>query len=448
LTIKINKATFENACKDIIETILFCLPNAFKGTVYQIGRPPELIAKCVTSGIIDKERKIISWGGAGESDYVAPGKPWLDYRDQPGRALEAMAWCVEKQHSWTAEEQKNDIRSVRLQVEGVKGDCHHMEPVLMLKKDLSFRNQSEIEYPKNHNGDTVWADSDYVVVDVIKIHFRPGTIKKDGPETKIINRLSQALGTELLSNQLSLQSVEAMRKVGEDRLNSCNILADSLRNAITKSGLLFSLIKLELGFLRQQWEEMLLEHSDQKGMKRDAVQMLNEIINSITKPSDISGKNLLELQNEFLNMFLPPESGEKWVDMQIKNKWSELLHKKRADESLTKEVHRNIHQLKRALHRGKDPDNLALYQEMPKPLKSKWVDLIYSNTNGIDFHLFNRLIDILGEPSLKLPHQNKSRKSLIHLKALAEIMAQLETSTNVILREVLNGHDYQMTSSC
>ena len=136
LAIKIEQKALENACKEIIESILICLPNAFKGTVYRIGILPDMVTTRVTSGIIDENGNEISWGLPEESDYNPPGKPWRDYRDEPGRPLEAMAWCVERQSSWTAENPQNDVRSVRLQVEGVWKDFHHMEPVLIRKKDL------------------------------------------------------------------------------------------------------------------------------------------------------------------------------------------------------------------------------------------------------------------------------------------------------------------------
>ena len=60
LKLDIDKAGLLQACKEIIETILFCLPDAYKGTVYRIGNPPELVAKQVTSGVIDEERTAIS----------------------------------------------------------------------------------------------------------------------------------------------------------------------------------------------------------------------------------------------------------------------------------------------------------------------------------------------------------------------------------------------------
>jgi len=270
-----------------------------------------MIARRITSGIIDEGRKEISWGLPEKSDYNSPGKQWGEYRDEPARPLEAMAWCVERQESWTAEDPKNDSRSVRLQVEGAWTDFHHMEPVLIRKKDLYFGKESLLEYPKNNDGQTLWEDSDYVVVAVIKIHFRPYTIKIGGPETKVIKRLSRALGTELLSYQLTQKSLETMHDLAEDRLNSCNILADSLRNVITKSGLVFSLIKLELGFLRGQWEALVLEKSDQKDTRRNAIYVLNEIVRSIVDSPDGLVKNLIKMQHRFMDFHPPPEQGEK-----------------------------------------------------------------------------------------------------------------------------------------
>jgi len=91
LAIKIEQKALENACKEIIESILICLPNAFKGTVYRIGILPEMVTTRITSGIIDENRQEISWGPPEVSDYNPPGRPWIEYRDEPDRPLEAMS---------------------------------------------------------------------------------------------------------------------------------------------------------------------------------------------------------------------------------------------------------------------------------------------------------------------------------------------------------------------
>ena len=440
MTIEIDEGLLEQACKEIIETILLCLPNAFKGTVYLIGKPPEMIAKRITSGLICENGKTISWGLPERSEYNPPGKPFFDYRDQPGRPLEAMSWCVEKQKSWTAEDPKNDSRSVGLQVEGIWEDFYHMEPVLVHKDDLNGENGQTPAYPKNCQGEMIWQGCDYVVVGVIKIHFKPNTIRIGSQETRVIKRLSRSLGTELISYQLRQHSLDTMNQLARDNLQAYNILSDSLRNAITKSGLIFSLIKLELGFLREQWEQVLLQHSDKKEMKRKAIHLLNNALRNLGQTSDGLARDLAGIQEKFLGLSLPPEQGENWVHMQIEEKWNELLYTNSPSAEQTEEVRLGIEQLKKSLYLGRDPDILASFDQMSDSLKKEWVDLIYGNTDHVDFHFLDRLIQFLEDPSLNLPYQEKSRKGLIRLKALAETMGHLENNTNVVLRQVLNGN--------
>jgi len=447
LAIRIDKAGLLQACKEIIETILFCLPNAYKGTVYRIGNPPELIAKQVTSGIIDEKRNAISWGIPERSRYAPPGKPWLEYRDESGRPLEAMAWCVEKQTSWTAENPENDRRSARVQIESPNEDFHHMEPVLIHKEDLYLGDKPYLEYPGNYKGETIWQNSDYIVVDVIKIHFRPNTIQINSPETRVIKKLSRVLGTELLSHQFRQQSVEAVRQLAEDKLRSCNILADSIRNAITKSGFIFSLIKLELEFLREQWEAVLLRNSNKKGMKYEAVHTLNKAVTATGKNSKELGRALIAAQNRFLEIYPPPERGENWISMQIEEKWKGLLERNPLDKERTRQILLSIDALKKSLYLGKDQDILENYNTMSESLKKEWTDLLYKDADRVDFQHLDGLIRILEDPSLNLPYRSKSRKSLIRLKVLAEIMGQLEQNTNVVLRQVLKSHDNVMISN-
>ncbi|MCK4729371.1 MAG: hypothetical protein KAT27_10625, partial [Desulfobacterales bacterium] len=296
-----------------------------------------------------------------------------------------------------------------------------------------------LQYPRNCKGEIIWQNNEYVVVAVIKIHFRPHTIKTNSSQTRVIKKLSLSLGTELLSYQLRQQSVEAMRQLAQDKLNSCNILAHSLRNAIAKSGFVFSLIKLELGFLRDQWERLVLEHSDQRGMKQEAVHVLNEALKNIGKGSDDQEKDLLEIQKRFLDFSPPAAQGEKWVCMHIEERWNELLAEKPLSEEQEKEVRRGIDELKRSLYLGRDPDILAAYDKMPESLKKEWTDLIYRDTGKLDAQFLDRSIQILQDPSLNLPYREKSRKSLTYLKTLAEIMGELEQSTNSVLQQVLNG---------
>jgi len=446
LSIEIEKPVLKKACMEMIETILFCLPNAFKGTIYRIGKPPDLLAERITSGIIDDSRGRISWGLPAESEYNPPGKPWLEYRDQPGRPLEAMSWCVEKQKSWTAEDPRNDVRSFRLQVEGIMEDFQHMEPVLVRKSDLKLDMHSSLTYPKDYNGDIIWEDNKYVVVAVIKIHFHPFTIKIGSHETRVIKKLSHSLGTELLSYQLHQNSVKAMQRLATDRLNACNILADSLRNAITKSGLIFSLVKQEIGYLRDQWEQALIEDRKENNMKVEAIRDLNEILTSLGDGYEDLKEDLVDAQNKFLELSLPPEKGENWVGMQIEERWKDLLYQCPQDDHKRRIVWETIDKLKKSLHFGQDPDIIADYNKIPEELKWEWVNLMYRNNDKFDDSALDRLIKVLANSALTIPSREKSRKTLTQLKALAQTMSQLEQNTNFLLDRVLNGSEKRLIS--
>ncbi|RJR26542.1 MAG: hypothetical protein C4582_01630 [Desulfobacteraceae bacterium] len=440
MAINVDQAFLERACKEIIETILFCLPNAFKGTVYLIGRPPELLATRITSGIINEARTAISWGLPEKSDYNPPGKPWVMYRDQPDRPLEAMAWCVEKQKSWTAEDPRSDARSVRLQVEGIWEDFHHMEPVLLRKEDLYLTSSEFPLYPGNYQGDAIWAESDFATVAVIKIHFRPYTIQIGSPETSLIKKLSRALGTELLSYQVRQQAFEAMHQLAKEKVRACNVLAHSLRNAIAKSGVIFSLMKAEVGFIREQWESLVLKDRKLRDMKRQALERLSRMVERLNGSGKVLGKEILNAQERFSELSLPPEQGERWVKMQIEERWNELIKEGVLSPLDAEEVGGAIAQLKRSLSLGKDPDVLAQYRQLPQDLKQKWVSLIYHSAEQLDQGFYGELMAMLSNPSLRLPYKERSRKTLNNLKALADTVGELESDTNLVLREVLNGN--------
>ena len=127
--------------------------------------------------------------------------------------------------------------------------------------------------------------------------------------------------------------------------------------------------------------------------------------------------------------------------MQIEERWDELVKLISPSAEMSERIRYNIEQLKKSLYLGKDPDILQAYNEIPESIKKEWTSLIYSNTDRIDPLYIDRLIKLLEDPSLNLPHREKSRKSLIQLKTLAEVMGQLEQHTNVVLRQVLNGCD-------
>jgi hypothetical protein len=441
LSIEIEEAILKKACMEMIETILFCLPNAFKGTIYRVGKMPDLIVERIASGVIDENRMTISWGLPSKSGYSSPGKSWVEYRDEPGRPLEAMGWCVERQKSWTAEDPSNDSRSVRLQTEKEPEDFQHMEPVLVRKSDLKLDMYSSNDFPRNYYGNILWEDSDYVVVAIVKIHFRPYTIRMNSAETRVIKKLSRSLGTELLSYQLRQDSVRAMDEISKDRLNACNILADSLRNALTKSGIIITLIKQETGFLRDQWESMLLEHRNERSIKKEAVSRLVNILAAMDGGDKEIRAVLNNALKKFLDLSLPPGQGQQWIEMQIESRWSEFLSSYRKESHGEKElIKQSIDDLKKSLRFGMEPEIIEEFNRIPADLKKELVEILYEDTDGFNPSSIDALINILSNPMINIPLQERSKKALIQLKVLAETMSRLERNTNFLLHQVLNGN--------
>jgi len=232
-----------------------------------------------------------------------------------------------------------------------------------------------------------------------------------------------------------------MQELATDRLNACNILADSLRNVIAKSGLILSLVKQEIGCLRDQWEQILLEHRKEKDMKAEAIRELNKVLMTFGKGSESLREDLIAVQNRFLELSLSPEKAENWVIMQIEDRWNKLLYEWPQNDKETRMIWQTIDELKKAVYFGKDPDIIADYDRIPGELRVEFVKLIYGDNERFNASALARLIEILDNPALTIPSRKRSKKTLKQLKALAETMSQLERDTNFLLGQVLNGSD-------
>jgi len=234
--------------------------------------------------------------------------------------------------------------------------------------------------------------------------------------------------------------MKAMGKLSRDRLNACDILADSLRNAITKSGLIVSLIKQEVGYLREQWEDMLLKHLKEKNIKEERIRRLENILAAMEGGDRDLRAVLINAHKKFQDLSLPPELGRRWIEMQLETKWSDFLKSNKKVTDVEKElVNKSIDELKKSLRFGMEPDMIAHYNGMPEGLKNELVRILYEERESFDAQALERLLDILANPSLNMQSKERSRKVLMQLKVLAETMSQLERNTNFLLHQVLNG---------
>lgn len=435
----------EKTCKNMIQTILSCLDNAIKGTIYRIGPMPELRAVRVTSGIRIEESDELQWGLPSFSDYNSPGKSWEQYRDSPDRPLEAMGWCVEKQKSWTADNPSEDVRSVGKQLRGEIEDSHHMEPVLVRKADFYGVCPDLLAYPKDWRGNPIWQDSEYVVAAVIKIHFRPFTLKRVDRSTKIIKELSRSLGTELLSLHLRESLLLAQKEFSRQRLQSCEILAHELRNTLTKFGFIFSAINAQIGIIRQEWEMQLQEAFPDKDWKEPILRRLDEL--AATRLSDLNGRGalasvcqkLIAEQRELASLALLPGQAEQWLRNRIRPKWERILEESGLTSFEKSEVDGLLERLKGALWRGMSPELASGLLKLPAPIRQKWPELAYTQFGADNPSLIEEILKFLELPELSMPHKAQIAKVLKSLKALAELMPEVEERANRIILSLKNG---------
>ncbi|MCU0586906.1 MAG: hypothetical protein MUF52_02015 [Syntrophobacteraceae bacterium] len=433
-------------CKNMIKTILFCLAEATKGTIYRIGPPPELQVIRVTSGVRVEGTDEIRWGLPSSSDYNYPGKSWEQYQDKPGRVLEAMGWCVEKQKSWTADNPYEDVRSVGKQLRGEIEDFHHMEPVLVRKADLYGESASSIEYPYDWQGYPIWQDTDYVVAAVIKIHFLPHAIKRDDRSTLVIQELSRSLGTELLTLHFREHLYRAQKDFARQRLHSCEILAHELRNAFIKFGFIFSAVNAVVGILREEWEARIREAVPELEWKDSILAKLNRILASRMATSELASgcqaaaRTLMADQEELASVSILPSQAEQWIRNKIQPKWRRLMGDCPAWDEDRPEIEHLIEDLFHAIGLGMDQELIARLNHVPDEIREQWPRLVYSHFTGDHAHLLGDLIRLLNHPEMKLLHKHQYAKAFRSFKALAEVVPEVEERANRIILSLRYGH--------
>lgn len=435
----------ERTCKNMIKTILSCLDNAIKGTIYRIGPMPKLQAMRVTSGIRQEWGDGIKWGLPADSDYNYPGKSWEQYMDQPDHVLEAMGWCVEKQESWTAENPFEDVRSVRKQLLGEPEDYYHMEPVLVKKVDIYGSCSNALEYPLDWHGNPIWQDTEYVVAAVVKIHFVPHTLHREDRSTKIIQELARSLGTELLSLQLRENLYRSQKEFARRRLESCMSLAHELRNTLIKFGFVFSAVNAQIAVLREEWEGLLRRLFPEIEWKDAILDRLSELIYvQMEQPvhrEDFSAvcRSLLLEQEEMRNLPLLPEQGVQWLKNKIEAKWETLLGSGNLSDREKQEIGGLLGRLEKSLWLGRDMDLARGVNHLPADLCRRWATLAYIDFTPDKIALLDDIIELLESPELPVPHRKRIGKVLKSLKVLVEVIPEVAEKANRIISSLRYG---------
>ena len=426
----------ERVCKKMIEVILFCLPNTIRGTIYAVGPIPQLRAIRVASGQRLGPNMKIRWDLTTTSDYDPPGKVWAQYRDRPRGILEAMAWCVANQRSWTSDDPEHNVRSVRKQLEGKAGeDYHHMEPVLIRKTDLWDAMPPPEVFPEDSQGRPIWQRSPYATVAAIKIHFLPGTLKQGDRSTRIIKELSRTLGTEMLSLHSKEVALEKQKRLAEERVETCNILAHEFRNLMPRIGFAYRAINNEIAYLRESWEDLLHHHLPEQANKREIIQELNEILQNLKTESncvevDTAIASLSRYQGQLIESCLLPYQNEKWFQQKIRPLWLSILSRIELPPVKKKQIEKLLKELRKSFRAGMSKKLRDTVKNLPEELKKEWVDLAYRGINGRTDGMIQRYIEFLESDDLRLPRKKYSLRNFINLKALVEFLPETEKKLN------------------
>ncbi len=435
----------ERTCKNMIQTILFCVDNATKGTIYRIGPMPELRALRVTSGVRLGGSGEIRWGLPSVSDYNPPGKKWEQYRDRPNSVLEAMGWCVEKQRSWTADNPFEDVRSVGKQLRGEIEDYYHMEPVLAPKVDLYGDYIDEADYPRDWQGSPIWQDTKFVTAAVIKIHFLPCTLKRGDRSTKIIRELSRSLGTELLSLHLRESISLAHKELTRQRLHSCEILAHELRNTLIKFGFLFTAVNAQIGILRTEWETLLRETLPELEWKDAVLERLCGLLRRKIPGMNGGGElidiclTLLAEQEELATLALLPVQAEQWLQNKIRPKWGRLLAESSLWQEEEDEILGLLDRLGRSLWLGTDADLIRRLPTLPEEIAGEWMRLAYVHFAADKLPVLGEILNLLVRPETPIPHKQQIAKVLRSLRVLVELLPEIEERANRIILSLKDG---------
>jgi hypothetical protein len=442
--IRISRGLLEDVCKRMIEIILFCLPDAFRGTIYSVGPMPNLRVIRVATGRKDDVSSKITWDALNPSDYDPPGKIWDTYRDRPDSTLEAMAWCVERQKSWTSDDPENNIRSVRKQLEGKAGeDFHHMEPVLVRKADLWNKIPPMSAFPEDSSGKPIWEDSPYATVAVIKIHFFPRTIKQGDRSTRVIKELSRSLGTEMLSLHARELAIEKEKKLVFERQETSDALAHEFRNLVPKIGFAYRAINNEIGYLRETWENLIEEHVPAKYSKKTMLEQLDTLLDKVAMQNTSTDSlneisTLKEYQKYLAKSFLLPQQNEMWLRRRIRPLWLSILSQTEVSKSNSEKIHQLLDQLKQSFHSPLNQEFIDKIKIIPNERKQKWIDLAYREMNRANNGIISDYIEFLESVDLELPRKRTSLKNFDCLKVLVELIPEIEEKLNHRLEELKN----------
>jgi hypothetical protein len=226
-----------------------------------------------------------------------------------------------------------------------------------------------------------------------------------------------------------------------------------MRNTLVKLGFLFSAVNAEIGFLREQWEAQLEKAFPEMVSKKMVLARLSELLRSQLPQLNGAGqagelaRELLNEQQQLASMPLMPHVGEKWVNNRIRPKWCWLLSEAHAWQEEGEEIMQLLDQLGKVIWIGMDKDLALRVDHLPPDLRTVWPRLAYIDFKADKMHVLEEIMHFLDHPALDIPHQQQTKKILTSLKALVEMIPELEERANRIIYSLKNGSSLEACGS-
>jgi hypothetical protein len=147
---------------------------------------------------------------------------------------------------------------------------------------------------------------------------------------------------------------------------------------------------------------------------------------------------LKEYQQYLVESFLLPQQNEMWLRKRIRPLWLSILSQTKVSKSNSAKVDQLLDQLKQSFHSPLNQEFIDKIEIIPNDLKQKWIDLAYREINRANNGIINTYIEFLESVDLELPRKRTCLKNFGYLKALVELIPEIEEKLNHRLEELKN----------
>jgi hypothetical protein len=395
----------------------------------------ELRVVRIASGDRNGQSDEIRWNITHSLDHHKAGQLWEDDRLSSEETWQALAWCMETQKSWISDERERDSRRARKHLkERVTEDYHHMEPVLVHKADLGDTHHAASMYGRSGQGNPI-NQNEYATVALIQIHFKQGNKREGDRSSRVIKLLSQSLSGELLSLHDREKVFEKEMRLEKERKEICDILAHDFRNIMAGLGFAYRAVNNEISYLRESWERLVHQLLPELPSKHKILEELNRLLQRIAAADDslrdcYEITKLNQYQNQMLECCLLPEQNDFYLQQKIRPLWNAVLSGVKAEPETVSQIEVLLQKLKESFYLILEEEVIDKINHLSENIKKKWIKLAYSQMNNMEAISFEQYIELLNNENVGIPRQSYSKRNLIYLKQLINLIPQVEIKLN------------------